>query len=73
MDNKIDSIEWNERWEDVAWALESMDVPSGRITPAVRDLKWLLRNLASRNIDHPDYEAVRAEIKFLLRSRSQRQ
>lgn len=65
----MDRIEWSERWEDVSWALDSMDVPKGRISPAERDLKWLLRNLASRNSDHPDFNAVRGEIKLLLRSR----
>lgn len=46
---------------DLDEILETMDIPEGR----KGDLRWLLRNLAARNGNHPQYN----DAIFLIRDR----
>lgn len=43
--------------------IQQMDVPEHRVD----DYQWLLRNLAFRNSDHPDFQRVIQFIKQMLR------
>ena len=49
-------------------ALQSMDVPSGRTTYfSQHNFRWLQRNLAINNADHPKLNEALALVKFLIK------
>lgn len=49
---------------DLEKILENMDVPAMRRDVSKQEnLKWLLRNLAINNGDHPDIDSILREVK----------
>jgi len=47
--------------------LPTMDVPIQRMRMSPTNVRWLLRNLRSRNNDHPDINLVIGDLKKLAR------
>ena len=47
--------------------LKSMDVPRRRCELSKNNLRWLARNIAVRNRDHPQFEDAFNLIKLLLK------
>ena len=59
----------NKTEQSLTVLLEKMDVPNMRRDVTVAsNLRWLQRNLAVRNSQHPNMSAVRVLIRDLLRA-----
>lgn len=59
----------NKTEKSLTVLLEKMDVPNMRRDVTVAsNLRWLQRNLAVRNSQHPNMSAVRVLIRDLLRA-----
>ena len=59
----------NKTEQSLTVLLEKMDVPNMRRDVTVAsNLRWLQRNLAVRNSQHPNMSAVRVLIRALLRA-----
>ena len=59
----------NKTEQSLTVLLENMDVPNMRRDVTVAsNLRWLQRNLAVRNSQHPNMSAVRVLIRDLLRA-----
>ncbi len=53
--------------------LDQLAVPPARVEPLSHtNLRWLSRNLPSRNKDHPMFDTVRELLKQLLRDDARR-
>jgi hypothetical protein len=56
-----------EPQDQLAKILKSMDVPRRRCEFSKNNLRWLARNIAVRNREHPQFEEAFDLIKLLLK------
>jgi len=48
---------------------EDMDVPKSRRVKTISNGRWLMRNLAIRNKQHPEFEMTLALVKDFIRGK----
>tara|TARA_Y100001963_G_C6771463_1_gene445109 strand:- start:1829 stop:2056 length:228 start_codon:yes stop_codon:yes gene_type:complete len=66
MSNVFNKLDTDPREELIA-ILKKMDIPWRRRELSRNNLRWLNRNIAVRNSEHPDFDTARELITRLLR------
>jgi len=54
-------------WKRLEEILETMDIPKFRVPMTNPNARWLSRNMAVRNSEHPDFEEAKELLKQIMK------